>query len=588
MLRGYHTREFLPRRTGLFLAGSRRLDDGEQLTEQPITVEVEATSPSQALEAASVQLGLDVEELRVTRTHSPFAWPWQKQRVVYTIGRESDAPAPLPMRWSVDFKGGDIRLTVERPENIENQPSARQTLFSDIAEQAKGWPAPIDETALQRAIGGAAGIPVVIGLLPQPADPASPFVVAVAANEMAAYLVLGPSPKRPPSQRRILTAIAEARVVYGVDSGKARQAVTNWEAGAAVCVALGRLPEDGHDALLLEFYGEGEDPWEPVDEEGPPDFFQTRLEEPVSAGHVIAAKLPTTPKTEGSTVRGRVLPADAGVDFNLRMFAGQGVTVSRDGNQLIAEETGHPSMSHGKYTVSAALHIPGDIDFSTGNIDFPGPVIVEGDVLDGFSVSAGADLVVRGAVQAATLKAGGNILLRGGAFGKDRAFISAEGDVRASFLQAAKVTAGGDVLVNREVIRCTVEAGGTVQVGGEFQMAGGKIIGGVIRAGRRIQARQIGSPTGVPTRLTVVADSASAPPVQRIPTIRALAPNSPNPAMGRSETEGMLRRRPSISVKDMVYPPCEIVIGAARLTISEPTQFCKFVPSDNKITIGPY
>src|SRR5262249_23547207 len=128
------------------------------------------------------------------------------------------------------------------------------------------------------------------------------------------------------------------------------------------------------------------------------DFFRTRLAEPVPTGQVIVMKSPSTSGYEGVTVLGTPIVPEPGEDFDLTQFAGEGVAASEDGNALVAEVAGNPSISQGKYTVSPALHIRSNVDFSTGNIEFPGPVIVDGDVLDGFSVTAGADLTIKGVV----------------------------------------------------------------------------------------------------------------------------------------------------------------------------------------------
>ena len=53
--------------------------------------------------------------------------------------------------------------------------------------------------------------------------------------------------------------------------------------------------------------------------------------------------------------------------------------------------------------VSNTLEIDQNVDFSTGNIDFPGNVIVHRSVKDCFTVKARDDIEVRGLIEAATL-----------------------------------------------------------------------------------------------------------------------------------------------------------------------------------------
>jgi uncharacterized protein (DUF342 family) len=184
---------------------------------------------------------------------------------------------------------------------------------------------------------------------------------------------------------------------------------------------------------------------------------------------------------------------------------------------------------------------------------------VNGEVQDGFQVRADGDITVHGTVGAATLEATGNVSLMNGMFGREKGSIIARGDVRATFLTECTVQAQGNVLVQREISRSTVTAGGSV-----VMSRGGKIIGGTVRAGREVSAEVVGSPTG-----------------------RALTQIVIQPESGeRDAAEGS--GRPRVSVHGKVYPPTRISIGEGQLSIQEDTPYCMFVENNGQIVILPY
>ena len=57
-----------------------------------------------------------------------------------------------------------------------------------------------------------------------------------------------------------------------------------------------------------------------------------------------------------------------------------------NGSQIVTDKF---IVKDNKISVMALYEIPGDVNLSTGNLDFIGTIIVRGDVKDGFKVFAG-------------------------------------------------------------------------------------------------------------------------------------------------------------------------------------------------------
>ena len=76
--------------------------------------------------------------------------------------------------------------------------------------------------------------------------------------------------------------------------------------------------------------------------------------------------------------------------------------------------------------------VNGDVDYSTGNIQFNGNVVINGTVPDGFEVKAEGDIVVMKIAESARLEAGRDIIIKGGVQGKGKGLVSAGRDIRSA------------------------------------------------------------------------------------------------------------------------------------------------------------
>lgn len=111
---------------------------------------------------------------------------------------------------------------------------------------------------------------------------------------------------------------------------------------------------------------------------------------------------------------------------------------------------------------TAPAVIAGNIDLSTGDIDVPGPLVVQGDILTGLTVRAKGSLEVMGNVEDAILEVDGDVTIHQGFTGTGKGKISASGTVKVLHVRNQQVTAGKDVFVERECINATIHSGGKI------------------------------------------------------------------------------------------------------------------------------
>ncbi|MBI4568845.1 MAG: DUF342 domain-containing protein [Planctomycetes bacterium] len=198
----------------------------------------------------------------------------------------------------------------------------------------------------------------------------------------------------------------------------------------------------------------------------------------------------------GTDVFGKPIPARNGE--KVKITKGKGVKVDAEGKAHFAEIEGCVRWNGVSITVEPVYVVPGDLDFSVGNIKFNGSVVVQKDVLDGFEVEARDGIEVLGmAGQTKLVALQGSVTVRGGIQGANKGLVKAGQNVFSRYLNNLKVDCDGDVVVEREVLNCEINCSGKVRV------PKGHIIGGKIVALGGIEADVVGAEQGTRTALVL-------------------------------------------------------------------------------------
>lgn len=323
--------------------------------------------------------------------------------------------------------------------------------------------------------------------------------VEVTEDRRTAYMTYNrPFGGKVPQMEDAQAVLEASKVVFGVDQNRVREIVENGHDVHKQRVAGAKEPTNGQDAkveYLFDAYHANVGPR--IDERDLADFRDLGTFENVDIGTPLAMKTPATPGEEGTDVTGQPIKAQAGRDLPLPK--GKNTKESDDDpNILVAASVGAPKLVHGKVTVEDVLVVE-DVDFSTGNIDFKGNVLVKGIVNTGFSITAEGDITCKDTVEGADLKAGGNIFLRRGIKGMGKSVIEAGEFVMAHFIERCTVDAGRSVIVDEALIHSQTSATESVEV----TNAKGSIFGGHTKAGNLVRASFIGSEMAIKTEIEV-------------------------------------------------------------------------------------
>jgi hypothetical protein len=316
----------------------------------------------------------------------------------------------------------------------------------------------------------------------------------IAADRLSASISTVPAYGGIPiSAEAVIETLKKARVTLGVLEPSVRE-IPSDTPSENVLVAKGIPPEPGQDATFEKLFHEGQTKGQPQEgKDGKVDYHELGMVASVEKGTPLLRKIPATEGVPGTGVDGLPVAPKPGKDAQL--IPGVGTEISaEDANLLLASLNGQPVFLRDTAKVVNKLELPG-VNFETGNIDFGGSVYVRGPILPGFKVKAGGDLVAFEEVDALELIAAGSVVLRGGTFGKHRCQITAQGDVKAKFLNDCVIYCGGDLIVEDLIARCSVVCEGTLKAG---QQGGkGQVYGGHLVATKGVRAKVLGCLTEV-------------------------------------------------------------------------------------------
>lgn len=332
----------------------------------------------------------------------------------------------------------------------------------------------------------------------------SKIQLQISPDEMKAYVTMTKPEKygRVPDVDEIISMLKAKNVVYGIKRQVIEEAIENELFNVPVIVAEGDMPVEGKDAQIQYHFKTDTDKVEfETKEDGSVDFHKLDLIQSVVAGQVLATKIPAQRGKAGKTLTGRIIPAKDGKDVKLN--PGNNTHLSPDGNQIIADINGQVIFKNNKVQVEPVFEVTGDVDLNTGDINFPGNVIIHGSVNDTFKVYAGGNIEIRGNVGKAEVVAEGNIVVRQGIQGKDEGKIISAGDVYAKFIERCNVKAEGYIIVNDVILHSKVESKKKIicQGGKRSQIAGGSA-----RALYEVNAKFLGAEAYTETIIEVGVD----------------------------------------------------------------------------------
>jgi uncharacterized protein (DUF342 family) len=329
----------------------------------------------------------------------------------------------------------------------------------------------------------------------QELDRKAEILIKMGEDDLTASVRILPPLGNPwPVLEEIRGELAQMGVVFGVNEEVLEKIAKERPAKKWIEVARGVPPVNGKDAKFVYHVD--------LHKAKPKEISDTKVDMKelgvvvsVRADQELLEKVPPQISSDGTNVYGKPIPAVLAKDKV--MPSGKNTYVSEDGLHLYSSIDGCVLVQDGKIHVQPIYQVEGDVDYGTGNIEFIGDVHVKQTLRDGFEIKAGGNVIIGGVVEGATITAEGNVEIKGGVRGMNKAFITAKGTVLVGYLDQCTLEAGGNVMAKNAIMHCTIRAKGDVIAEG----AKGLIVGGSVHAGSQIRCQTLGNEMGTKTDL---------------------------------------------------------------------------------------
>ena len=318
--------------------------------------------------------------------------------------------------------------------------------------------------------------------------------VRVDDYNMRAFLYLNP-PKNGEdfySKDDIYEFLAQNKITYGFHKSNIAAIAKKHISGREILVAKGSLPKPGLNGFY-EFFFETVDRRKPlIREDGTVDYTSMSQITNVNKGDKIAVYHHATPGEDGYDVYGKKTSVKPTKE--LPLLKGRGFEHNIDPDIYVANISGRIDYKNGAIDIKDVYEVRGDVDLVTGKVEFFGDITIKGNVGSGVTIRASRNVFIEGVVESAFIYAGGDITIKKGVTGNDKAVIKAKGNVYSDFIEYANVEANQNVRANY-IMNSNVYAAGKVIAEGK----NGSILGGNVRGLLGVNAGTIGNDKSVKT-----------------------------------------------------------------------------------------
>ncbi len=477
-------------------------------------------------------------------------------------------------------------------------------------------------------------------------DKSQYIFMTVSEDALTAKLTL-----MPPEDKRVeitpedLQKLIDGKnIKFGLDEERHSEALEiierikegEWTDPVEVEIARGIEPQHGQDAQYEFFFEQDAEAAAKTraseDEEGRVDYFAVREIENTKRGQVIARRIPPTKGIPGKSIHDEEIPARDGAETTITVGRGVDHALGNE-NILVAAVDGQVKLHDRTLEVLELFEVQGDVDLSTGSIDFVGAVVVHGNVQPGFKIAAGEDVLVEGVVDDAEIVSQGSVTIKGGILGQGgKAKVTCTGDLSAKYIRNASILTKGKLTAQEGILHSKVTAH-SIKLSGKR----GQIVGGEIVAETDVIANTIGSnSSATPTVITVGESverrdeiahltekvrsmeeeldkakkaaaslkaaqerSGSLSPerkefLAKVTRMQFKLNNDLKPAQERlqhllsEEEEAKKQGKASISAMGRIYPGVKVAIRGAKKTIVEEQQYCTLTERGAEVKVGSF
>lgn len=316
----------------------------------------------------------------------------------------------------------------------------------------------------------------------------------VSANKLKAYVRIELIDKQAELVAdEIINYLKEYGIVYGIKEQEIKDYCESKDYSKELVAACGLDPINGKDAEIIYDFDTSTDSKFIEEEDGTINFRNLNNVINVKKDDILCHIKPVEDGVDGVDVYGEPIKFKEGKTVSFS--SGNNTYISENELELRASTDGCVELKNDKVYVENVYRV-NNVDNETGNIDFIGSVVINGDVKAGFSVKAKGDIKIRGMVEGAFIESDSDVVISKGMNGMGKGSIYARGNVTSKYIENAMVVSDKSVyaeaLINSEVI-----AKDSIKLRGH----NAAILGGTSKAMNLIYAKTIGNKTNSETNL---------------------------------------------------------------------------------------
>lgn len=321
--------------------------------------------------------------------------------------------------------------------------------------------------------------------------------VRISQDGMEAWLYLAPPLEGEIYTKEVILSIIEAQgvkagFIHSSINAMIKKKVYNRETK----VAKGMTAVAGKNGYYQFFFVTTEKVAPQYNKDGSVDYSSFHLLQSVEKDDVLAIYHPAEHGTAGYNVQGKFLPLKPGKD--LPPLQGKGFYKSEGSNTYFAALDGKVEYKDGVLDIRSIHVVDEDVTTINGKIEFFGDIVINGNVEASVSIRTAKTLTINGNVGACSIYAGGDIILKKGIQGANKAKVVTKGNLFAEFIEHANVEVQGNVTANI-IMNSIINAQGKVLLTGTK----GTLLGGYTHALEAIEANSMGNNVEIRTLVHV-------------------------------------------------------------------------------------
>jgi len=323
--------------------------------------------------------------------------------------------------------------------------------------------------------------------------------IEISPDKMEAYIIIYPALHGGNTLKKedVIQSLKSNGVFFGLKEDVISHLLDNQKFFIKTLVAQGVKPTPTINGYIKVFFEPHNKPNLHEDEKGRVDFKDIQVIKNTKTGEILAERIDPKPGTAGKNVFSEEVPIDKPIEGTWKI--GANCELSEDSKKLKASIAGRPILERdGTIRVDEVCYLE-NVDYSTGNVDFPGTIIVDGTVADNFTLRTKGSLIIKKSVGRVFLYADRDIVLSGGVMGRNGGVIESKADVYARFVEQGNIKAGKSIFIEEASMHSELVAGDSITIKG----GRGELIGGEAIAGKMISVSKLGAVVETRTELIV-------------------------------------------------------------------------------------